>query len=193
MLHSRMDNGTNQSEDAMRPVCSQPVSGLPAQLTVTQRGPVYKAVRHSTAHTLLSHRWKHPIITSMFPCLCPTFSFQYSQKILLTRQLAGTFNQVVKSPKLGLYGQRQTSWHTEAPKPPEVIIEILFAKAKVLGDNDPYAGSPMEALLQILLPLSATAQSSFHQQGSVNCQASRSSFSLKHSIGSIWLLAGITR
>ena len=189
----------------MQPTCKR----LPAQLTVTQRGSVYKAVRHSTAHTLLSHRWKHPIITtdafwkfsktcpnnirSMFPCLCPTFSFQYSQKILLTRQLAGTFNQVVKSPKLGLYGQRQTSWHTEAPKPPEVIIEILFAKAKVLGDNDPYAGSPMEALLQILLPLSATAQSSFHQQGSVNCQASRSSFSLKHSIGSIWLLAGITR
>ena len=54
---------------------------------MTQRGPVYKAVRHSTAHKLLSHRWKHPIITkdafwkfsktcpnnirSMFPCSCP--------------------------------------------------------------------------------------------------------------------------
>jgi hypothetical protein len=64
----------------------------------------------------------------MFPCLCPTFSYQYSQKILLTRQLAGTINQVVKSPKSGLYGQRQTSRHP-AVQQPEVIIEILFAEA----------------------------------------------------------------
>jgi len=71
---------------------------------MTQRGPVYKAVRHSTAHTLLSHRWKHPIITKdafwkfsktcpnnirfMFPCSWPTFSYQYSQKILHHRALA---------------------------------------------------------------------------------------------------------
>jgi len=184
----------------MQPTCKR----LPAQLTVTQRGSVYKAVRHSTAHTLLSHRWKHPIITTdsfwKFSKTCPNnirlctkFSFQYSQKILLTRQLAGTFNQVVKSLKLGLYGQRQTNWHTKAPKPPKIIIEILFAETKVLGDNDPSEGSPMETLLRILLPLIATARSSFHQRGSVNRQASRSRISLKHSIGSIWLLAGITR
>ena len=99
----------------------------------------------------------------MFPCSCPTFSYQYSQKILLTRQLAGTFNQVVKSPKSGLYGQRQTSRHPEAPKQPEIIIEIFFAEAKVLRDNDPSTGAPTETLLRILLPLSATARSSFHQ------------------------------
>jgi hypothetical protein len=129
----------------------------------------------------------------MFPCSCPTFSYQYSQKILLTRQLAGTFNQVVKSPKSGLYGQRQTSRHPEAPKQPEIIIEIFFAEAKVLRDNDPSTGAPTETLLRILLPLSATARSSFHQQGSMNRQASRSRTSLKHLIGSIWLLAGSTR
>jgi len=70
-------------------MCSQPISRPPVQLSVTQRGPVYKAVRHSTAHRLLSHRRNHPIITtdafwkfsktcpnnmrSMFPYSCPTF------------------------------------------------------------------------------------------------------------------------
>jgi len=190
-------------------MCSQPVSRLPAQLSVTQRGPVYKTVSHSRAHTILSHRWKHPIITtdafwkfsktcpnnirSMFPCLCPTFSYQYCQKILLPSQLAGTMNQVVKSPKSGLYEQRQTVWHHEAPKQSQVIIEILCAEAKVLYYNDPSAGSPTETLLRILLPLSATARSSFHQRGSMNRKVSRSMTSLKHLIGSIWLLAGSTR
>jgi len=48
-------------------------------------------------------------------------------------------------------------------------------------------------LLRILLSLSATARSSFHQRGSMNSQASRSRTSLKHLIDSIWLLAGSTR
>ena len=103
----------------------------------------------------------------------PNISYQYSQKILLTRHLAGTVNQVVKSPKSGLYGQRQTRQHPKAPKQPEVIIEILIAEAKVLSDNDPSAGAPTKTLLRILLPLSATAQSSFHHRGSINLQASR--------------------
>jgi len=88
----------------------------------------------------------------MFHYSWPSFSYQYSQKILLTRQLAGTINQVVKSPKSGLYGQRQTSRHPKVPKQPEVIIEILFAEAKVLINNDPSAGAPKETLLRILLP-----------------------------------------
>ena len=119
----------------------------------------------STAHRLLSLRRNHPIITtdafwkfsktcpnnmrSMFPYSCPTFSYQYRQKILLTRQLAGTIKQLVKSPKSGLYGQRQTSRHPKAPKQPEFIIEILFAEAKVLSDNDPSAGAPTKTLLRI--------------------------------------------
>jgi hypothetical protein len=116
----------------------------------------------------------------MFHYSWPSFSYQYSQKILLTRQLAGTINQVVKSPKSGLYGQRQTSRHPKVPKQPEVIIEILFAEAKVLINNDPSAGAPKETLLRILLPLSATAWLSFHQRGSMNRQASQLRTSLKH-------------
>jgi len=82
-------------------------------------------------------------------------------------------NQVVKTPKSGLYGQRQTSRHPKAPKQPEVIIEILFVEAKVLSDNDPSANAPTETLLRIFfLPLSATAWSSFHHRGSINLQAS---------------------
>jgi hypothetical protein len=132
-----------------------------------------------------------PIIKrSMFPCSCPTFSYQYSQKILLTNQLDGTINQVVKSFKSGLYGQRQTSWHLESPKQPEAIIEIFCVyRAKVSVNNDPSLGSPTETLLRILLPLSATARSSFHQWGSVHRQESRSRTSLKHSNGCIWLTA----
>ena len=38
----------------------------------------------------------------MFPCSCPTFSYQYSQKISLTRQLSGTINQEVKLPNQDL-------------------------------------------------------------------------------------------
>jgi len=41
------------------------------------------------------------------------------------------------------------SRYPEAPKQPEIIIEILFAEAKVLRDNDPSAGAPTETLLRI--------------------------------------------
>jgi len=147
-------------------MCNQPISRLPVQLFVTQRGPVYKTVRHSQlltdssllGETTLLLQQMHfgnfqkpvPIIWGLCsPIHAQHFSYQYRQKILLTRQLAGTINQVVKSPKSGLYGQRQTSRHPKAPKQPEFIIEILFAEAKVLSDNNPSAGAPTKTLLRI--------------------------------------------
>jgi hypothetical protein len=99
-------------------------------------------------------------------------------------QPAGTIDQVVEGPEARLCEPQQTGRDSEAPKQPEVLFEIPFAEASVVIDNDPSAGSPTETLLRLLLPLSATVWSSFHQRGSVNRQASSPRTSLKRSIGS---------
>jgi hypothetical protein len=85
----------------------------------------------------------------MFPCSCPTFTFSVQPEDFADQTVGWNDQPGSQSPKLGLYGQRQTSWHSKAPKFPKVIIKILFAEAEVLGDNDPSAGSPIETLLQI--------------------------------------------
>ncbi len=71
----------------------------------------------------------------------------FTMKKRETGPVGGLLLNYLKDHAEGLYRQRQTSRHPEAPKQPEIIIEILFAEAKVLRDNDPSAGPTTENLV----------------------------------------------